>query len=152
MRHLPRERVRRGVRNEWLLVAGVDRWAATRGEIDVLDTLHALNASLPCAPLPDRELSKMAPGVRKWGAARLRWLGRGLRAVAPSREAQRRRGVKSGRMRQRAALRRDQRISRMVAGGKTNREIADAEGVTVRTVQRVCRRLRAAGRQERACG
>lgn len=41
-----------GARNVWLLVACVDRWAVTRGETDFPDALRALNASLPCAPLP----------------------------------------------------------------------------------------------------
>ena len=147
MRALPLRMVRVGVRNDWLLVSGVDAWveAGGRGRLDVLAYLLDLNGRLPCPSLPEGELVKMVPGVVQWGAKREAYLRRGLRSVdSPPVEVQARRGRRSGRVRRGKRAMRDADIGRRLAAGEGKRAVASAVGVSTRTVDRALARLDAA--------
>ena len=137
MEQTPRKAVHVGIRNEWLIAAGVREYARTDGDMDVLDWLDGVNAGLPCPALPSGEVARMVPGVAKWGA----WLRRSrkLRVVGAEKdhspEAQRRRGVLRGRQRQRAARRRQEKVQALHEQGHTGRQIAATLGTSLRTVR-----------------
>ena len=95
---------------------------------------HALqhNERFP-APLPAWEVRKVAYNVASWT-----WSGHG--AIDHSPAAQRRRGVKSGKVRRAAVADRDRQIVQDRAAGMSYRAIAAKHGLFVRSVQHVLNR------------
>ena len=95
---------------------------------------HALqhNERFP-APLEAPEVRKLAYNIASWT-----WSGHG--AVDHSPAAQRRRGVKSGKVRRAAVAERDREIVQDRAAGMTERVIAARHGLSQQWVNRVLRR------------
>ena len=107
--------------------ADLDRWYET-----VTAYAETNNGRFP-DPLEAPEVRKLAYNVGSWT-----WSGHG--AVDHSPAAQRRRGVKSGKVRRAAVAERDRAIVQDRAAGMTQRAIAARHGLSHRAVNHVLRR------------
>lgn len=107
--------------------ADLNDWAVRVGRI-----ASQFNESLP-VPLPAKEVSKLARSVASWA-----WACGGPMDHTP--EAQRRRGLKSGRVRRAARRKRDRAIVEAVEAGQSMCSVADDYGLSPSTVMRIVRR------------
>ena len=107
--------------------ANLDSWSARVRRIAA-----QLNARIP-TPLPDDEAHRVAWSVASWT-----WAGGGPVDHSPA--AQRRRGLKSGRVRRAATRERDRAIVEAVEAGQSVRSVAKAHGLAPSTVMRIVRR------------
>ena len=107
--------------------ADFDAWADRVSRI-----ASQLNESFP-VPLAAREVSKIARSVSSWTWA-------GGRAMDHTPDAQRRRGLKSGRVRRAATHKRDRAIVEAVEAGQSMRSVAEEYGLSPSTVMRIVRR------------
>ena len=107
--------------------ADLDSWSARVRRIAA-----QMNARIP-KPLPDDEVRRLAWSVASWT-----WSGGGPVDHSPA--AQRRRGLKSGRLRRAATRERDKAMAAMRARGASWRAIGAAFGVTHMTAKRAVER------------
>ena len=105
----------------------LDRWYEA---VSACATTH--NGRFP-KPLPAGEVRKLAYSIGSWT-----WSGHG--AVDHSPAAQRRRGLKSGKVRRAAVAERDGAIVQDRAAGMTQRVIAARHGLSQRAVNHILRR------------
>lgn len=107
--------------------ADLDAWADQVSRI-----ASQFNESFPI-PLAAKEVSKIARSVASWN-----WAGGGSMDHTP--EAQRRRGLKSARVRRAAARKRDRAIVEAVEAGRSMCSVAKECGLSPSTVMRIVRR------------